>query len=35
MNYHLVWCRTYRIPVLVGEVADDLDALLRRLGALS
>ena len=35
MNYHFVWCPKYRIPVLVGEVADDLDALLRRLGVVS
>ena len=29
LNYHLVWCPKYRIPVLVDEVATELNALLR------
>ena len=28
LNYHLVWCPKYRIPVLVEEVAEDLIVLL-------
>lgn len=33
LNYHLVWCPKYRIPVLVEEVATDLDGLLRQKAA--
>ncbi len=29
LKYHVVWCPKYRRPVLVGEVAQRLDALLR------
>ena len=29
LNYHLVFCPKYRLAVLVDEVADDLEALLR------
>ena len=29
LKYHLVWCPKYRRPVLVGQVAKDLEALLR------
>jgi putative transposase len=29
LNYHLVWCPKYRLPVLTGEVAEDLEHLLR------
>jgi putative transposase len=29
LNYHLVWCPKYRLPVLVDEVAEELDTLLR------
>lgn len=29
LNYHLVWCPKYRLPVLIDEVAEDLDALIR------
>jgi putative transposase len=29
LNYHLVWCPKYRLLVLVDEVADDLEALIR------
>lgn len=29
LNYHLVWTPKYRLPVLTGDVADDLEALLR------
>ncbi len=29
LNYHLVWCPKYRLPVLIKEVAEDLEALLR------
>jgi putative transposase len=29
LNYHLVFCPKYRIPVLVDDVAEDLEALLR------
>jgi putative transposase len=28
LKYHIVWCPKYRRPVLVGEVADRLKALL-------
>ena len=28
LRYHVVWCPKYRRPVLVGQVADDLKALL-------
>ena len=28
LNYHLVWCPKYRLPVLVDEVAEDLHRLL-------
>jgi putative transposase len=28
LNYHLVWCPKYRLPVLVDEVAEDLHTLL-------
>jgi putative transposase len=28
LNYHLVWCPKYRLPVLVDEVAKDLHTLL-------
>ena len=28
MNYHLVWCPKYRLPVLVNEVGEDLHTLL-------
>jgi len=28
LKYHVVWCPKYRRPVLVGQVADDLKALL-------
>jgi putative transposase len=28
LNYHLVWCPKYRLPVLVDEIAEDLRALL-------
>jgi putative transposase len=33
LRYHLVWCPKYRRPVLVGEVADALAALLREKAA--
>jgi putative transposase len=33
LNYHLVWCPKYRIPVLTGEVAEDLERLLREKAA--
>jgi putative transposase len=33
LNYHLVWCPKYRIPVLVEEVATDLDGLVRQKAA--
>lgn len=33
LNYHLVWTPKYRLPVLTGEVADDLEALLREKAA--
>ena len=33
LNYHLVWCPKYRIPVLVEQVATDLDGLLRQKAA--
>jgi putative transposase len=29
LNYHLVWCPKYRLPVLTDDVATDLEALLR------
>ena len=29
LNYHLVWCPKYRLPVLIDEVAEDLDAHVR------
>jgi putative transposase len=29
LNYHLVFCPKYRIPVLVDDVADDLEELIR------
>jgi putative transposase len=29
LNYHLVWTPKYRLSVLVGDVADDLEKLLR------
>lgn len=29
LNFHLVWCPKYRLPVLAGRVADDLEDLLR------
>jgi len=29
LNLHLVWCPKYRLPVLTGVVAEDLDNLLR------
>jgi putative transposase len=28
LGYVLIWCPKYRLPVLVGEVAEDLHALL-------
>ncbi len=28
LNYHLVWCPKYRLPVLVDEAAEDLRTLL-------
>lgn len=30
LNYHLVFCPKYRIPVLVDDVADDLETLIRQ-----
>lgn len=30
LKYHLVWCPKYRLPVLIGAVADRLAALLRQ-----
>src|SRR5215212_2900920 len=29
LNYHLVWCPKYRLPVLIDDVAEDLDAHVR------
>lgn len=29
LNYHLVWCPKYRLPVLTSDVATDLEQLLR------
>ena len=29
LKYHLVWCPKYRLPVLIGAVADRLATLLR------
>jgi putative transposase len=29
LNYHLVWCPKYRLPVLTGDVATYLEQLLR------
>lgn len=29
LNYHLVWTPKYRLSVLVGDVADDLERLIR------
>lgn len=29
LNYHLVFCPKYRLSVLVGDVAEDLDRLVR------
>lgn len=29
LNFHLVWCPKYRLPVLTGAVAEDLEYLLR------
>lgn len=29
LNYHLVWCPKYRLPVLIGDVATELETLLR------
>jgi len=29
LRYHFVWCPKYRRPVLVGQIAKDLEALLR------
>ena len=33
LKYHLVWCPKYRLPVLIGAVADRLAALLREKAA--
>jgi putative transposase len=33
LNYHLVWTPKYRLPVLVGDVAEDLEDLLREKAA--
>ncbi|MGF1473906.1 MAG: IS200/IS605 family transposase [Rubrobacteraceae bacterium] len=33
LNFHLVWCPKYRLPVLTGDVATELDALLREKAA--
>jgi putative transposase len=33
INYHIVWCPKYRKSVLVGDVAVDLEALLREKAA--
>ena len=33
LKYHLVWCPKYRLPVLVGTVADRLTVLLREKAA--
>lgn len=33
LNYHLVWCPKYRLPVLTGDVAADLERLLREKAA--
>lgn len=30
LSYHIVWCSKYRRPVLVGEIADRLDELLKQ-----
>ncbi len=30
LSYHLIWCPKYRRPVLVGEIADRLDELLKQ-----
>ena len=30
LKYHLVWCPKYRLPVLTGEVAEDLRVLLQQ-----
>lgn len=29
LNYHLVWCPKYRLPVLTGDVATELETLLQ------
>jgi putative transposase len=29
LNYHLVWTPKYRLSVLIGDVADDLESLIR------
>ena len=29
LNYHIVFCPKYRLPVLVGDVASDLESLIR------
>lgn len=33
LNYHLVWTPKYRLSVLVGDVADDLESLIREKAA--
>lgn len=33
LNYHLVWTSKYRLSVLVGDVADDLESLIREKAA--
>lgn len=30
LSYHLIWCPKYRRPVLIGEIADRLDELLKQ-----
>ncbi|MHB1442451.1 MAG: IS200/IS605 family transposase, partial [Candidatus Humimicrobiaceae bacterium] len=30
LSYHIIWCPKYRRPVLVGEIADRLDELLKQ-----
>ena len=30
LSYHIVWCPKYRRPILVGEIADRLDELLKQ-----
>ncbi|MHB1276556.1 MAG: IS200/IS605 family transposase [Candidatus Humimicrobiaceae bacterium] len=30
LSYHIIWCPKYRRPVLIGEIADRLDELLKQ-----